>query len=246
MIRPNSWSEAEDATLAEIWKSAGSLAKYVHLLPGRTRMAIEKRAGTLELGHRIAWTPEQDALLRDIWANGGPIKLHAHQFPSHTVGAIVGHAYLMGLGKRPDRNRGMEPIGWKLMKQELKNADRACQEIAALTKVHKSGISKHMAAHHKAGDVHICGWKRLKASGKYVPVYRLGAGADAPKPPPLTNIVKNRKYRDARRIKDLLAGEPVDYNPFAIAAGAITAPPAATGRVYRQSMSIREDDEVMA
>ncbi|MGX6999886.1 hypothetical protein [Caballeronia sp. KNU42] len=245
MKRFNSWSEAEDAALIEIWKSAGSLAKYLHLLPGRSRNAIEKRAGSIGLGHRIAWTPEQDALLRDIWVNGGPIKLHAHQFPSHTVGAIVGHAYLMGLGKRPNRRRGIESVCWKLMRQELKNADRACIELAELVNLNRSGVSKHMAARHEAKEVHICKWKRLKASGKHVPVYRLGAGVDAPKPPPMSNAIKNRKYRDARRVRDLLLGEPVDYNPFAIAAGAITAPSAATGRIYRQSMSMK-DDEVMA
>ena len=54
---------------------------------------------------------------------------------------------------------------------------------------------------HDARQIHVDEWCRPKGCRRYVPVYALGDGPDAPKPEGKTKAQEDRDYR-ARRRKD--------------------------------------------
>lgn len=54
---------------------------------------------------------------------------------------------------------------------------------------------------HRQGLTHIASWRR-SPSGPMSPVYRWGAGKDAPKPKPLTDAQKCKRYRKKMKTED--------------------------------------------
>jgi hypothetical protein len=217
------WTPEEDAILRSFWTKEGSLRNFEHLLPKRSKKAIEKRGQKLELGHRIRWTEEQDARIREIWKSGRPIKQFASEFPTHSWASISIRMYTLRLGKRPQRSDGTQSVSRKLIKTQLGKRDQTAQMLHVTTGLNVSTIYGTLKAIQANGEIHIAAWERSIRSGKLLPIYRFGAGKEAPKPPKLTSTEKQRRYR---------ATVKSSKNPFATAAGLISAPVTAVqGRI---------------
>jgi len=52
---------------------------------------------------------------------------------------------------------------------------------------------------HEAGKIRIAGWRRSKGSGPMAPVWSWGKGEDCPRPAPLTNAQRCKRYQEALR-----------------------------------------------
>lgn len=183
------------------------------------------------------WTDDQKKLLKKIWLGKYNLKESLHLFPGRTYTALVQMATRrLQLGSRPFPNKGNESFCfvWALIEKELKRGPGTSVEIAKRIGVHKASVRKHLKPDGSSSEkFHVSGWvRRMPSGGSVVPVYSLGPGENAPKIGPMTNEEEAKRRRDQRLKQRLAAGvRPRFVNPFAAAAGLISAPPAAKGRV---------------
>lgn len=225
----NLWTPAEDAIIADNWHSGKPTASWSHLLPGRTCEAIAKRGRAAGLGKRerilpLVWTQEHDDHIRRLWPTGERFKAHMELFGDHSYYAIMNRAYELGLGKRPNCPRGQAPIAWILIERELKKGSVDPLLLAAAVNLHPSTVYEQIRIAHSKGLIHIVDWKRRSSGGKPIPVYAVGPGQDAPMPARLSNAETCRLSRTRKRAAS---------NPFAVAAGLVSAMPGRKGRVIR-------------
>lgn len=82
-IKPNAWTDAENALMRQHYQTGGTEA-LLPMLPRRSRKAINERALVLGLTRSTAWTPEQDRLLLMRYAAVG----------AAAVGELVGRTEL--------------------------------------------------------------------------------------------------------------------------------------------------------
>jgi hypothetical protein len=163
----------------------------------------------------IPWLPEEDAALKSIWHSGERIKNHIHLFGDHSYAAIITHAHDIGLGKRQNCPRGQAPIAEKLMLRELGKGPVNRFKLADILQLDPSTTHKRLIALHRAGKVSISGWERRSAYSAMVPIYRVGKGEDAPKPPKRSNAENERRRRARRKEHRVMSGETVKtVNPF--------------------------------
>lgn len=232
------WTESEDSIIREHWFQEGSIRDFMHLLPGRSKQSIEKRGQALKLGGRKIWTKKQDARLREIWFSGGRVKSYMDEFPGHSLTSINQRAVKLGLGRRPKRGGDVEPIGWVTIKRVMTDDGMTCHALMDATGLHVSVVYKYLRDMHDAGQIHVANWVRKTRCGKLVPAYVTGSGQDAPKPAPMSNAEKERKYRKERNLRRAQSGGLLrGFNPFAVAAGLVSAPNAGQGRIYKQERS---------
>jgi hypothetical protein len=236
------WTQGEDDVIRGFWPLPGSIRKHAHLLPGRSVQAIEKRAQKISLGPRIIWTAEQDARLREIWKTGGRIKSHMSEFPGHSLAAINTRAHDLNLGRRGKHGFNEDAPSWRLVEHNLKASDSTCYWLADKAGLHQSTIYAYLSAKHKAGAIHIVDWDRATPSAKAMPVYRFGPGVDAPRTK-MSGAEKEKKYRQANLHRRVIAGETVrTINPFAAAAGLVSAPSGVKGRVVIHLTDSKDDE----
>jgi hypothetical protein len=172
------------------------------------------------------WTTHEESVLSDLYRAGIDVHEISKEIPRHSPDACNRHALHMGIVRprwyvvpRPNRT-------WDAIREVLASASEPleCEEIAFLADVHMSVVYDRL--NERRGKlVHIADWRitTRKPAAKWV----LGAGIDAPKP------VKGKRVAQ-------------DANPFATAAGFVKPPAVGVGRIYRQPMSITDDDEVSA
>lgn len=166
----------------------------------------------------IPWTPQQDRNLKSIWHSGKRIKENMRLFGEHTYAAVITHAYEIGLGKRKNCPRGQTPIAQKLMLRELAKMPANRFRLADIMQLDPATTHKRLRLLHKAGAVHISGWERRRAYSAMVPIFKVGKGIDAPKPPKLTSAEKERRRRAEIKRKRIVCGEVVqNVNPFSVA-----------------------------
>ncbi|WP_155122377.1 hypothetical protein [Burkholderia ubonensis] len=195
----------------------------------------------------VPWTPEQDTELREIWKTNKRIKANMDLFGDHTYAAIMTRAYELGLGRRPACQRGQSPIAWTLIERELRKQPANRYRLSDVLKLHPATAHKELNAKRDAGLVHICRWERRSKTSAHVPVYALGPGLDVPKPAALTANEKQRRSRTHEKQQRLLGGTPVKgINPFLTAVGLTVVPDGPRGRVFKQDMSIRDDEDLAA
>jgi hypothetical protein len=195
----------------------------------------------------VPWTPEQDESLRQIWPTNKRIKANMDLFGEHTYGAIMTRAYELELGKRPNCPRGQSPIAWKLVEYQLKRNPLNRYRAAERANLDPATTHKVLTLAHAERRVHIFDWERRTKTSALIPVYKLGDGVDKPKPPKLSNVEKTRRARERDKRRRIFAGESVQgFNPFVTAIGQARAPDGGSGRVFQQSMSLRDFDEEAA
>jgi hypothetical protein len=71
-----------------------------------------------------------------------------------------------------------------------------------------SGIARRVVVKlcqemHLIGLVHVTMWNRRPMGGEPVPVYKIGRGSDAPKPPPFGNAEAAKKWRAGQRGRNI-------------------------------------------
>lgn len=191
-----------------------------------------------------AWTTREDAILREIWERPEPVKLNMDLLAPHSYRGIVMRAMALRL---PSRRNGRaikcaESASVTLARRTLEeHGPFSVRELARA-----SGISYRHAYEvikQKRAEVHISGWKREAETGQFAAVWKWGVGEDVQRPLPLTRSQREHRRHVRSKSQRLLAGETMrSLNPFATAAGLVTVPPSAPGRVIKHL----HDDELEA
>ena len=75
---------------------------------------------------------------------------------------------------------------------------KSAAQVAELAGRHIATAREFLADMHAAGQCHITGWKRA-VRGPFIAFYLLGPGEDAPKPRPLSQKERCRRYRKTVR-----------------------------------------------
>jgi hypothetical protein len=191
------------------------------------------------------WTDEEIKLLKKIWLGKHNLKRSLSLFPGRSYSSLTLKAHKLLLGPRPfpDRSNGGCYV-WAMVERELKNGDGSVVDIAKRIGVTPSGVGSYLRPSLTGDSFHISGWYRRPQGGECIPIYSYGKGEDAPKLPSLTKEEIAKRRRDARKKELFSAGaRPRFVNPFAAAAGLVAIPSVGTGRVYQQSMSLRDFEE---
>jgi hypothetical protein len=236
------WTEAEDLILRENWlNNRDAVAKWAHLIPGRSAWGISKRAEFLGLGNRMderAWSPEDDDRLRAAWNSPGPLKWKLNQFPGRTWPALCNRGVFLGLPRRTDKRVVGTNVSWAedQIVKALTDADPlTVKDLVRLTGVSTSHVQRLLEDGHGT-KYRVPEWtrNRFTGCGDWWPKWELGVGPDAPKPAKQTAAERNAKVRAKRRMK------AAQSNPFLVAAGLTTVPVTRAGRVVRHLV----DDDI--
>ncbi|WP_338509142.1 hypothetical protein [Burkholderia gladioli] len=180
------------------------------------------------------WTPEQEELLRRIWPTGENLKPYLAKLGDRCYTTVVSYAHDIGLGDRPKTARGRQPYVWQMIEAELMKGPATAPEIINRTGLSLYGVYQNikLANPGPKGKLHIVEWRKRSSGGEPIPVYVRGPGKNAPKPAPFTAREKDLMIKARKRAKN---------NPFATAAGLVTAPMTGMGRIYVQSMDAGDD-----
>lgn len=233
------WTEAEDLVLSENWlNNRDAVDKWTHLIPGRSKFGIAKRAESLGLGNRMderAWSPEDDQRLIEAWSSPGPLKWKLDQFPSRTWPALCNRGAFLGLPTRTKKRVIGMKTAWaedQLVKTMQDSDPLPVKELARLSGVSASHVGRLLTDGH-GKKFRIADWTRTRFTGcgDWWPKWELGSAPDAQKPANQTREKRNASVRAKRRMK------AAQSNPFLVAAGLIEAPKRGKGRIFRQDMT---------
>lgn len=232
------WTKEEDALLCEEFSKGESIAKIVELFPGRTVASVKCHASRLGLEHQSyrEWKPEEDAILREIWFAPRNIKTGLHRLPDRSYDAAKTRAMRLGLGLKVAAQSGTRSWVMRAVAKLLSNGvEMTTKEIAAITGIDRKSVQDALAQ-WRGVEFHVSGWERSDRNHTSMK-WSIGVGEDAPKPMPKTIEECRRNYRERQRIAKGI------FNPFAAAAGLVLAPDNGGGRVYQQSMNLRDFEE---
>jgi hypothetical protein len=233
------WTPEEKERLSVWWATDVSIADFAVHFPGRAPASIEKIGQKIGLPKRRIereWKLEEDAEVRALWFEPGPLKTLCARVPGRSADAIKMRGKKLGL----PTNRGAlkrSRFSWvtKVINEELaKGVPLAVFELATLTKASEERINDLLARGKKANLYHVVSYVRRSGVGNWAGRWVLGAGKDAEKPKAVPKAAIARKTYAKKRRK---AGQ---VNPFLAAAGMVQPPAGTTGRVYSQSMSLRD------
>lgn len=182
-----------------------------------------------------AWTDEEDELLKRVWGEKGSLKmLAAAYFPDRTGKALADRAPRIGLPtKRGNLGHGQVSFCAIQIKRAIEeNGALTCYELEKAAGVQLPRAQEIVRGWLEKGECHIVDWRRRSSDGPWSAAYALGKGENVPKPARKSGALVKREYL-ARRY-----GKKRTPNPFAVAAGLVQAPPAQTGRVFKQEMEV--------
>jgi hypothetical protein len=216
-----------------VFSEGTRIEDFVPLFPGRTLDAVKVHASRLGIVHPSyrEWSAEEDAILRDLWFAPRSIKSGLHRLPNRSYDAAKLRAYRLDLGLKPPSEKGTQSWVLRAIIKTLSNGiQMTSREIATETGADPGSI-QNILARLRGVQFHISGWARVD-SNHLSKRWALGPGEDAPKPPRRPALECHKAFRERRRIKKGL------LNPFATAAGFVSAPQAQRGRIYKQSMNV--------
>ncbi|PYE13383.1 hypothetical protein C7410_14738 [Paraburkholderia silvatlantica] len=188
------------------------------------------------------WTNQETADLIRVWTGKENLKRSLHLFQGRSYKAVIQRAHTLKLGPRPYSDRGVVPFARVAVLRELKkNGPGDIPDLARRTRLTNSIIARYFkpSLGGEEGEFHVTSWNRRPQGGAHVPVYKFGPGENAPNPGRRTTaeLCRAKVFRD--RAKRMASGErPRFVNPFATAAGLVSAPHGETGRVFKQPMDI--------
>jgi hypothetical protein len=195
------------------------------------------------------YSEQQLALIERIWTEPGfnLKKECATLFPGKSYQAIVKLAHRKHLGPRKHSDRGRPGFARQQLLDELKKHPGTPAELMRRTKLSCAVTYRWMndIPTGPRGEIHIRGWQRHPTGGEPSPISMFGPGEDMPRPSALTNTAKSRTHRARARVRNEGA-VTAQTNPFATAIGLVRAPEAGVGRIYRQPMNVKDEDEVTA
>lgn len=227
------WTEEENARLKEAFGSGSRVEEIVSMFPSRTKDAVKVHASRLGIIHPNyrEWSADEDTILREIWFAPRSIKNGLHRLPGRSYDAAKLRANRLKLGIKPPSEKGTQSWVLRAIIGTLSNdVQMTSQEIAAATGADRGSI-QNILARWRGVQFRISGWARVD-SNHLSKRWALGPGEDAPKPPRRPALECHKAFRERRRIKKGL------LNPFATAAGFVSAPQSQRGRIYKQSMNV--------
>jgi hypothetical protein len=170
------------------------------------------------------WLTTEIALLRERYATEPSCAGLMALFPRHTPASVRRTAHLEGLS-RPLAGVVKVRPGLDRMLKVLEQGPLTSRQIAE-----RLGIQHRVVDNLKGmyrDSFRIAGWEPPVGPGKWAPKWGLANGmADVQKP----------FARKGKKVAQKVA------SPFSIASGQVMPPTGSKGRVYRQSMSIRDDE----
>ena len=93
--------------------------------------------------------------------------------------------------------RSLEALRAKVRAQMKRGAEYSWRDVwAKADDASRTWAHDTLRTWHRAGEIHVVRWVRGK-QGPAMPVYRWGAGKDAPRQAPLGNSEKSKRWRDA-------------------------------------------------
>lgn len=149
-------------------------------------MSVKELARELSITHQSA-----GAAIKQMREAGKPICIrlwkqsHASPIPCYSIGS------------QPDAKR--PPEARQLIQDCIRKQAMSVPEIAKATGVTAQTIARIMQSIDKCVPLRIDSW--VIGRGRHTPRYIIGEGEDAPKPAPLTNAERIKKYRNTEKGK---------------------------------------------
>lgn len=178
------------------------------------------------------WKVSEERVLRDKWAAGWSLNEIAALMPGRSIGALRSHRDRLKLHRAPEIGTERPSRMWSLIVSALKlKPGMSTSEIVAAAGCSKASAVQLIKANHGKG-LYVMDWR--ETTRKPAALWAVGNLPDAPYPiVPVAQRIGFRKAAQLRR----------EVNPFATAMGLAAAPAVAQpGRVYRQSMSVTDDE----
>ncbi|MBN3757194.1 hypothetical protein G3N95_29930 [Paraburkholderia sp. Tr-20389] len=239
------WTAEEDAIVREIYSTGKPIKCGLDRLPGRSWDAVKTRAYRLGVRRYEAksWTDAEIKILKKIWKQSGSIKSLSRKLPNRTYYAISEQAKRIGL---PSGAHGNDQyLSWvdNLVTQFLeKGGAFTANEIADHTGASPRQV-RVMLKRGKGKKFHIDSWRMVDHAR--VMVWAHGKCADEARPEPQTKSDECKAWRAKQTRKN-------SRNPFAVlmsqigVSNVVEIDNSVRGRVYQQSMSIKDDEELAA
>ena len=230
------WTKEEDTILRDAFERGVLIAEIAQMC-GRTVESVKCHATRLGIMHKgfVPWTPEEDEILREIWMAPLTVKAGLHRLPGRSYEGAKQRAKRLGYGAKVASAVGTRSYALRALIAMLDGVSMTAKEIAAATGMDEGNIYDTLMR-WRGVEFRISAWERVDRH-HFARKWTLGAEEDAPKPAPREMKELHKNYRERKRIAKGI------FNPFAAAAGMIEPPKAPSGRVFKQSMEIRELEE---
>lgn len=171
------------------------------------------------------WLMTEIALLRERYATTSSCAELMALFPRHTPGSVRRTARAEGLSRPRAGVVKFRPGLDRVLKVLESAGPLTSREIGERLGIQPRAVENLKQMYRDS--FRVAGWMPPENGGKWAPKWAVANGLpDAPKP------FRPKKARVGRK----------SNNPFSVAAGRVEAPEGRTGRVYQQSMSIRDDE----
>ncbi|WCM21391.1 hypothetical protein NDK50_08065 [Paraburkholderia bryophila] len=181
------------------------------------------------------WSPEEDAILADIYSNERAVKHQANRLPGRSYPAMKARAVRLRLEhKKPVTDGSLSWIKPAIIAALSKGVPLSAASLNEITGASRAGLKPVLKRWHRV-EFRIAGWERAGAHG-WLPQFALGNEPDVPKPQPKSMVQACREWRERQRIAQ---GK---FDPFASFRGLAQIPAGQSGRIYRQSMEVLEDE----
>ncbi|MBB5414076.1 hypothetical protein [Paraburkholderia atlantica] len=180
------------------------------------------------------WSNEEIEIVRNAWLGEGNFKSCLRFLDNRTYAAAATYASKrLGLGPRVHNDRGVKPFAWDLVEAELIKSPGTSGELVKRTGLSESSVAEQIRESNAGpqGRIHIIDWRRRARGGTPHAIYAIGPGENVPMPKPIPyeeKVAANKRRRRANRTCAVSKA----VNPFASAAGLVSAPTGQPGRVY--------------
>lgn len=174
------------------------------------------------MAREFDWLTPQKAMATQMYEAGAPLREIAGAVgrSEDSIRRAVGRWKL----HRPEGHIGVETrenLVWPRIKSALAGSTgMTVSDMCRVTGCFKSVVLRAIAEHR--AEIHVARWQ--PTSRKPAAVWALGSGVDA------VNVA--RKPNKA----------PRKVNPWLVASGLVVAPAGETGRIFKQSMSVKDDE----
>lgn len=214
------WLDEENAQIKTLAEQGLTLIDNMHLLPGRTHDAAKVQASRLGvcLKDAATWTPEDHKLLRAIYRGDESIKAAVRRLLPHRGYSAARHE-AQRLGIAGVKRAGRSGYSWVFAAIEIALEDGkrlTSNQLITVTGASKNAVNTAIRNNH-GKKIRIGDYTRESKVGNRSALWELGAGPDAPKPPPKSTAECCRDFKARKRAA---AGH---FDPFAGLVQQVTA-----------------------
>lgn len=197
----------------------------------------------MHTSERRRWSDDELKLLWQAWASDKSYKAHMHLFPDRTWESVRSEGKYRFGSKQRRYARG-ESVSLVLIRRLLETSPPLTgKEIAQHTGIGYRTVMETLSA-GETSTFHVASYDEDQWKARR---WANGPGEALAKPERIPSSIVQKRHRQRKRQKRLLAGAMVrGVNPFATALGLVPVPEGSRGRVYQQSMECGRLDEEMA